>query len=103
MKPCHLPRALLLLAALAGCEDQPLPPYETVPPALSKAQQKVKPQPTRVAVCYNSFTTSAPEVLAIAKESCDPGTVPKPVERDFSLNNCPLLEPARATFACTKP
>jgi hypothetical protein len=94
--------ALVLLAALAGCEGDRLPPFETVPPPLTKAQQKAT-QPTRVAVCYNSLTTSATAVLAIAAQSCDAGTVPKPVGRDFNLNNCPLFEPARATFACTKP
>jgi hypothetical protein len=97
--------AILLLVTLASCEGGVLPPYETIPPPLSRAEKKEtgdKPLP-RVAVCYNRFTTSAEAVLALAKASCDPGTTPKPVRRDFSLNNCPILEPARATFVCNKP
>ena len=102
------PRALFaiaLLVTLAACGSGILPPFETIPPPLSKAEKKAagdKPLP-RVAVCYNMFSTSAQAVLALAKESCDPGTTPKPVQRDLTLNNCPILQPARATFICNKP
>jgi hypothetical protein len=101
----HLRHAapLLLLLGLAQCEGD-LPPYETVPPALTSAQQKAAgTQPTRVAVCYNAMTTTAADVRALAARSCEAGTAPKPVARDLTLNNCPMLQPARATFACTPP
>ncbi len=103
------PRALLaiaLLVTLAACETGILSPFETIPPPVSRAEKKAagdKPAPPRVAVCYNMFSTSAQAVLALAKESCDPGTTPKPVEHNLSLNNCPLLQPTRATFVCNKP
>lgn len=94
---------LLVLLGFTQCEGT-LPPYETVPPALSKAQQKTAgTKPVRVAVCYNAWTTTAAEVRALAARSCASGTAPKPVARDLTLNNCPVLEPARATFACTPP
>jgi hypothetical protein len=94
---------LFLLVALAQCQGT-LPPYETVPPALSKAQQKqTGTQPTRVAVCYNAMTTTADEVRTLAARSCEAGTAPKPIARDLTLTNCPILQPARATFACTPP
>lgn len=95
--------ALLLLLALAQCQGV-LPPYETVPAPLPKAQQNAGgTPPTRVAVCYNALTTTAAAVRAIAAERCEAGTVPKAVDHDHSLNFCPLLQPARATFACTQP
>ena len=101
----HLRRImpLLLLLGLTRCGGA-LAPYETVPPPLTKAQQSADgAQPTRVAVCYNAWTTTAAEVRALAARSCDPGTAPKPVARDLTLGNCPVLQPARATFACTPP
>jgi hypothetical protein len=91
---------VLLLLGLTRCGGV-LPPYETVPLAPTKAEQNAgEAQPTRVAVCYNAWTTTAAEVLAVAARGCDPGTAPKPVVRDLSLGNCPMLQPARATFAC---
>jgi hypothetical protein len=94
---------LFLLVALTQCQGT-LPPYETVPPPLSKAQQKEGgTQPTRVAVCYNAMTTTAAEVRALAARSCEAGTAPKPIARDLTLTNCPMLQPARATFACAPP
>lgn len=87
---------LVLWLGLAACSGT-LPPFETVPPALHKGDDA---QVTRVSVCYNALTTTAEQVRAIASQSCGPDTTPRPVERDFSLRNCPLLQPARATFAC---
>jgi hypothetical protein len=101
----HLRHAapLLLLLGLTQCEGA-LPPYETLPLALSSAQQKAGgTQPTRVAVCYNAMTTTAADVRAVAARVCEAGTAPKPVARDLTLANCPMLQPARATFACTPP
>jgi len=84
-----------------------LPPYETVPLAATKAEQQAVSAagtpPTRIGICYNALTTTAEQVRAVAAQSCEPGTVPHPVQRDVSLSNCPLLQPARATFACIGP
>ncbi|HUH83363.1 MAG TPA: hypothetical protein VLX85_02070 [Stellaceae bacterium] len=103
MSPRFVP-LFALLVTLAACGTAVLPPYETIPPPVSRAERKDSGEtpPPRVALCYNTFTTSAHALLALAKESCDPGTTPKPLERDFDLNNCPILEPTRATFACNK-
>lgn len=96
--------AIVLLGTLAACESAVLPPFETVPPPLSRAERNEAggTPPAQVAICYNMFTTSAAAVLALAKESCDPGTTPKPQKRDFNFTNCPILLPARATFVCNK-
>lgn len=97
--------AIALLGMLAACETAVLSPFETVPPPLSRAERNEagdKP-PTRVAICYNMFTTSAATVLALAKESCDPETAPKPLTHDVTFDNCPILQPSRATFVCNKP
>src|SRR5579863_7104051 len=83
--------ALLSLAQCSGW----LPPFETVAPSASSDGEG-----TRVAVCYNALTASPAQLLDIARESCDPGTTPRPVGRDLTLSYCPLLPPARATFAC---
>lgn len=94
--------AALLLFALAACGDT-LPPYETAPPALTRAEA-LSPDASvlRIAVCYNALTTTAERVRAIAAVSCGAGTVPHALARDLSLNTCPLLLPARITFACVK-
>ncbi len=93
----------LLLLALAHCKGD-LSPYETTPVSLNKAQTKSistgDATPTTFGVCYNALTTTAAEVRAIAAQGCGAGTLPHAIERDFQLNSCPLLQPARATFAC---
>lgn len=99
--------AVLSLLALTQCGSGMLPPYETVPPLLTPAERQAAERAgtadeTRVAVCYNALTTSAAAVRAIAAASCGADFVPRPVGRDVSLSNCPLLLPARATFACRK-
>lgn len=86
--------ALLSLAQCSGW----LPPFETVPPPASADSKE-----TRVAVCYNALTASAEQLLGVATVSCGPGAPPQPVGRDLSLSYCPLLTPARATFACAAP
>ncbi|MGE5269895.1 MAG: hypothetical protein ACM3JG_09520 [Thiohalocapsa sp.] len=88
--------ALLVAAALAGCSA--LDPYPTAPAAA----------PTgaighRVAICYNTLTTPLAAVEAEAQQECaaaTPRTIARPAETDWYLQNCPLLLPARATFAC---
>jgi len=89
----------VLLLGLARCGGW-LPPFETVP----------LPAPTddtsgamRVGVCYNFLTTTADAVRGLAAASCGPTAKPQPVERDVSLNYCPLLTPTRATFTCAAP
>ena len=91
----------LLLPGLAQCGV--LPPFETQQPPLTKAETDVPGgPPPRVSVCYNALTASAAQVLAVATAGCDPGTTPHAQERDYNLMNCPLLQPARATFVCLK-
>ncbi len=88
-----------LLAGLAQCgrPASVLPPFETVPPTVKNEPANAA---LRVAVCYNSFTTTAEQVRAIAADSCGVETTPRPLERDLTLAHCPILEPLRATFAC---
>ena len=90
---------LLLLLGLAGCGEV-LPPFETVP---LPAPAEDKTDAMRVGVCYNFLTTTAEEVRGIAAATCGPSATPQPVERDISLNFCPLLLPTRATFTCAAP
>jgi hypothetical protein len=92
----------LLLLALTHCS---LPPFEAVPAPLTPAQQRVAAADgteTRVAICYNAFTTTAERVRALAQASCGAGMVVRPMGRDMPLSTCPLLQPERATFACVK-
>ncbi len=93
----------LLLLALAQCRGD-LSPFETTPVTLEKAQVKAisagDAAPATVGVCYNAFAATATEVRAIAEKACGADTVPHAIERDFQLSHCPLLQPARATFAC---
>jgi hypothetical protein len=90
---------MLLLLGLARCGEW-LPPFETVPRPAPPADTSGT---IRVGVCYNFLTTTADEVRGIAAVSCGPTATPQPVERDLSLNYCPLLVPSRATFTCVAP
>lgn len=92
--------ALSLIAgvALAGCTL--LDAYPTTP----RAAQPGQPPGPRVAICYNTLTTSLAEVQAQAQKECSVGTpnsAATQVDTDWYLQNCPLLLPARATFVCT--
>jgi hypothetical protein len=86
--------ALLSLAQCGGW----LPPFETVASPASGDSAA-----TRVAVCYNALTASPEQLLDIATASCGPGEPPQRVGHDLTLSYCPLLTPARATFACAAP
>jgi len=88
--------ALLLIGAatLAGCGV--LDPYPTAP----RAAQPGAPPGPRVAICYNTLTTSLAEVEAEAQQECSANTIARPVDTDWYLQACPLLLPARATFVC---
>lgn len=92
--------AALMLAAsgmLGGCST--LAPYETVPlPPKPKATDAAIP---RVGICYDFLASSAAKVAAAGQDACGPGTAAKRIDTDYSLMNCPLLLPGRATFACT--
>jgi hypothetical protein len=84
------------LLSLAQCRGW-LPPFETVPPPGAASEG------ARVAVCYNALTASPEQLLGVATASCGPGAPPQRVGHDLSLIYCPLLTPARATFACAPP
>lgn len=93
-------RAAPLVLALGLLSCGSLPPFETVPPPLPKGEKETA---TRVAVCYNMLTATADQVMAIARQSCGTEAKPRPIGHDYSLNNCPVLQPGRATFACPEP
>ena len=99
MRGSHRIGFVVLLAGLAQCgrPASVLPPFETVAPTVKNEPANAA---LRVSVCYNSFTTTAEQVRAIAADSCGAETTPRPVERDLTLAHCPVLEPLRATFAC---
>jgi hypothetical protein len=85
---------LTLAATLAGCGA--LDPY----PAAPRAPQPGAPAGPRVAICYNTLTTTLAEVQTQAQQECAANTLAQPVDTDWYLQNCPLLLPARATFVC---
>ncbi len=89
--------ALSSTLTLAGCGA--LDPYPTAPIAATAGAAAGH----RVAICYNTLKTTADEVRATAQQEClsyQPRTRADRVETDWHLQNCPLLLPARATFAC---
>jgi hypothetical protein len=85
---------LSLAAVLAGCGA--LDPY----PAAPRAAQAGAPAGPRVAICYNTLTTTLAAVAAEAQQECSANSVAEPVDTDWYLQACPLLLPARATFVC---
>jgi len=82
--------------ALTGCSA--LDPYSTLPASAYPGEVE---QGTRVAVCYDTLVSSLDEVRAVAQQECTPDTVAIPVRTDWYMQYCPLLLPARATFACS--
>ena len=86
--------ATLGLALLAGCGT--FEPYPTAPIAAAPGA----PAGQRVAICYNSVSTTLPEVQNSAQQECPADTVAEPADTDYYLQNCPLLLPGRATFVC---
>jgi hypothetical protein len=81
--------------ALAGCSG--LQPYPTLPASVRPGEPDGGP---RVAICYDRLVSSLDEVQAAAQQECAEGTVATPVRTDWRLEHCPVLLPARATFAC---
>jgi len=94
MSRCAAALWLTLAAALAGCGA--LDPY----PAPPRAAQPGAPPGPRVAICYNTLSTTLAEVQKEAQQECAAGTLAEPADTDWYLQNCPLLLPARATFVC---
>ncbi len=86
--------ALLGAALLTGCGA--FNPYTTLPSAATPDQ----PAGTRVALCYNGLETSRAAAQEAAQKECPAGTRAERVDLDYFLQYCPLLLPARATFAC---
>jgi hypothetical protein len=91
---------LALTLTIAGCGA--LDPYPTQPRVAPPATptDAVPAGPPRVAICYNTLTTTLAEVQSQAQQECAAGTRAEPADTDWYLQNCPLLLPARATFVC---
>jgi len=86
------PAALALAGTLLGCTMQP---YATLP-----APAQPGDAGTRVAICYNGVKTPEPAVLNAAQGECPAATTAQRAETDYSMQVCPVLLPARATFIC---
>ena len=82
--------------ALAGCSG--LQPYPTLPATARPGEPEEGP---RVAICYDRLVSSLDEVQRAAQQQCAEGTVAIPVRTDWYMEHCPLLLPARGTFACS--
>jgi hypothetical protein len=103
-RPIATALALCGAAALAGCGA--LDPYPTYPRAASGGSAAGSPPAHRIAICYNALSTTLAQVRAEAQQECAadyPRTRAEPAGTDYYLQNCPLLLPARATFACIPP
>lgn len=86
---------LLLAAVIAGCSS--LTPFSTGPlPADPNAKD---PRP-RVAICYNPLKTSDEKLQQLGQAQCLGDMTAELVSTDYRLDDCPLLTPGRATFAC---
>lgn len=81
-------------AALAGCSA--VEPYPTQPAEAKKGG----PEGERVAICYDRLASSPAQVQKSAQAQCPPATRAALLDTDYHLDYCPLLLPARATFAC---
>jgi hypothetical protein len=90
-------RILTAAAILAAGGCSALTPFATSPLPVPKGVTEPGP---RVAICYNGMKTSQEQVQLLAEAECDSGSVAEPVDTDYRLDNCPLVEPARATFVC---
>jgi hypothetical protein len=90
-----LTAALLGAASLTGCGGA-FSPYATLPSIAEPGQ----PAGTRVAICYNGIETSHDAAREAAQKECPAGTRAERVDKDYYLQYCPLLLPARATFVC---
>jgi hypothetical protein len=84
----------LLAVTLVACGA--LDPY----PAAPHTAPAGAPPGQRVAICYNTLTTTLAEVQTQAQQECPADTAAEPAGTDWYLQSCPLLLPARATFTC---
>ena len=93
-------RSLVLLLVAAGVlvSCSALDPY----PVPARAPQPGQPAGPRIAVCYNTLTTTLAEAQTQAQRECRAGKFAEPADTDWYLQHCPLLLPARATFVCTQ-
>ena len=92
----HAPAALLGAAAiLGGCSA--IEPFVTVPKAAGPGVTDPGP---RLAICYNTFKSSASQVQELAQAECLNGGTAELVETDYRLDFCPVATPGRATFVC---
>ncbi len=58
--------------------------------------------PDAPSICYNTWTASPADVVALAREACaQTGRVP--VLKEQSTFDCRLFYPARATYTCVAP
>ena len=89
-------RALVfaLAAALVGCSM--LEPYPTAPQPTPPG----KAAELRIAICYDGFAGGRAAARARAQQECPAHTVATWLASDLRMEHCPLLLPARATFAC---
>lgn len=97
-RPLLLVLAVALTVSLAGCGADSLQPFDWSP---EPAPRGPKEDFSRIGVCYNRQTATPEEVYEVARKKCDPGTTPYLIDQDILLV-CPLLTPARATYACIK-
>lgn len=89
--------AILALTGLAAgaCSLRPLP--TTQPEALQDSLV------ASISVCYSKATTTPEEIIKAVTKSCaGPNTRLVLYGQDSLPNDCPLLQPARATFLCVK-
>ena len=97
----RLAAALALLATLAGVAGcGALNPFPTLPKPARPVKAGQPAAPPRVAICYDGLATSFAKATADAQQQCPKGTTATPVATDYWMDYCPLLLPARATFAC---
>lgn len=91
---------LALTGLVAGaCSLRPSP--TTSPGALEKALQDSLAAP--ISVCYSKATTTPEEIIKAATKSCaGPDARLVLYGQDGLPNDCPLLQPARATFLCVE-
>jgi hypothetical protein len=83
--------------ALAGCSA--LAPFPTYPRMAGPGEEATA---LRVAICYDALVSSRDAVQAAAQQECPADTTATYFETDWYMQFCPVLLPARATFACAK-
>ena len=89
--------AVLALTGLAAgaCSLRPFP--TTPPEALQDSPA------ASISVCYSKATTTPEEIIKAVTKSCaGPGARLVFYGQDGLPNECPLLQPARATFLCVE-